>query len=146
MGPYQGVAGWMILLEPLTHQLVELPQLRESGLTPVAATWSPDGRILLAECRMQNGEPFTIEVSPAGDAVAHDIVAGDVSWSPDARWILGQALNGWVAFEADDPLTWVLMAGYQAHWAQAAWCCPPTPVTWARAGSDGPPAILHPNR
>jgi WD40 repeat protein len=146
LGPSLGATGWMILLDPLTQDILELPQLRESGLTPVAVTWSPDGRVLLAECRMQNGEPFTIEVSPDGDAVAHDIVAGQVSWSPDGRWILGQALNGWVAFDARDPLTWALLAGYRAHWIHAAWCCPPSTRTEAAERTEGPPALLRPTR
>ncbi len=146
LGPWQGATGWMILLDPLTQYIVELPQLHESGLTPVAVTWSPDGRVLLAECRMQNGEPFTIEVSPDGSAVAHNILAGRVTWSPDGRWILGEALNGWVAFDATDPLTWVQLAGYRAGWTQAAWCCPPSTTTSAAERTDGPPALLQPAR
>ena len=144
-GPHGGVTGSVLLLEPLTNYLVELPQPKESGLTPVAFTWSPDGRLLLVECETPDGQPFTIEVSPSGDAVTHDIVAGSVSWSPDGRWILGHALNGWVAFAADDPLAWALLANARAGWSQAAWCCPVVPVIGA-VHHQGPPRLLRPHR
>jgi WD40 repeat protein len=146
LGPHDGTTGQVTLLEPLTHVLITLPQPRADRLTPLAFAWSPDARLLLVECRTVDGRPFTVEVSPTGDSVAHDLVAGDVSWSPDGRWILGHALDGWVAFDAVDPLTSVLLARPSDHWVAASWCCPATVPVTASAASNGAPRNTRPAR
>jgi hypothetical protein len=134
LGATRRDTGTAFLIDPLTGQLVlgGVP-LAPSGVEPISFTWS-SGDILLVGCRAPGGFRLTLEVVPVGSGVATRIDAWDATWSPDGRWILGQAVEGWVAVDAADLHHQVVLSPPGSSWTTARWCCPPADVVRSAEG------------
>src|SRR5207249_3614797 len=94
---------------------------------PSSLSWGPGGR-LLAELRRELEDYVTLELRGTR-TVAELAGYREASWSPDGQWILGRALTRWFALDADHPGRRVWFPVGSSRWDDAAWCCPPVPVS-----------------